>query len=117
MKTQTAAPAVNFDIPPFFRGKINEEQVEDALLWWAQLTGNAPTDWTEPDKPITVYPAVFAGLRNAANGLTAVTRVLAITSGGADSTPGGWLACGLVSAAVALADSINNDLSRLGDRV
>lgn len=104
MKAKTA------EVPEYLRDKINDDQADDAFLLYAQLRGDKNPDWTVPEIPIQLDPMKVGSLRDALNGLSAVVRLIRMQEDSVDTLYSGYFRCGLVSAAVALADFASKEL-------
>jgi hypothetical protein len=101
------------EIPELLHGQITEDQAIDAFCWWAKLTGKESMDWTNPGVPVSIAPGDLSRMADAANGLMAVTRLLRMEKDASESRINSPIACGLVSAVVALADLLDRDLNQL----
>lgn len=101
------------DIQAPMQGKINQEQVDDAVAWWAQLTGVTPANLDQPEAPVTIQPHHYADLRNAADGLNAIATLLSVANCSADSKLSSFFSGGLISAMVALSGQLSGNLDRL----
>ena len=104
------------EVPGYLAGRVNQGQADDALLWWAQLTGNEPLDWTDPQRNVILYGHDVARLANATQGLSAVARLLRMTCETSESKVSPCLQGGLAAAVVALVDSMESSLQDITRR-
>lgn len=104
------------EVPGYLAGRINQGQADDALLWWAQLTGNEPLDWTDPQRNVILYDHDVAMLANATQGLSAVARLLRMACETSESKVSPYLQSGLAAAVVALVDSMESSLQDITRR-
>lgn len=109
---EKANPQLSEVLAPAF-ADCGAQEVNDALIWWARLSGKIHESWTMPDKDVTMAASAFDRLRTTAHGLATVARLMQILAEcGGESKPSVAISCGLNSAMVALADSLDVQVSR-----
>jgi hypothetical protein len=96
---------------------LNRSAIDDASCpsGWARIAGTRPTDWTQPDGPLTVEPHQWARMKMAAVGLSGVARLSQIINEDAESPPSQWMVGGLEAAIVSLADVIRTGIEAAED--
>lgn len=109
---EKANPRLSEVLAPAY-ADCGEQEVNDAMTWWARLSGKSHESWTMPDNDVTIVAYDYDNLRTTAHGLATVARLVQILSEcGGESKPSLAISCGLNSALVALANSLDMQVSR-----
>jgi hypothetical protein len=110
---RTAAPLLSDVLAPAFTD-AQEEEINDALNWRRQLTGD-DLPWIDPGHDVTIPRQAFAQLAGAVHGVLAVSRMvqilLRIDNDSTKADPA--LLEGLDCALVALAETVDDRLEGL----